>query len=247
LDAIDQLAVHQCGYCSRPLSEDSESLDYCSDAHQAAWLAERHEVAELIGYREPYDLPVHQSNLVELHSAETTPTRPDGGYGFEFVGQCPCCVTVQVTVDTSRFEAAMGRLVASVQRLREAIPDGDRTFARLSSGWVSFPARRNGRSRRGVTAGHPIVDELGPIGVVINSLRVAAPEPELVLEVPDEPPFGSDFDFEHRPAASLPDEPPPAVMPDLPARDWQALVDAHVSHTGPVRVSRAPRHLGRTT
>ncbi len=222
LDAIDQLAVHECGYCRTRLSPASESLDYCDDECQAAWLSERHEVQELIGYKEPCDLPVHASRLAEMYSPEVTPDRPDDEWEWRSYSRS---LTFELRVDTSSFARAMERFEASVRRLWEPIPEDDRVLARLLSGWVSFPARQNGRSRRGLTAGWTVFDELGPIGVVINSLRVAAPEPEVVVEQ-DEPPFGSDFDFEQTPAKSLPHEPLPAVIPAVLEQDWQALIDS---------------------
>lgn len=76
LDAIDQLAVHQCGHCQEPLAEDSTSLDFCSNVCQTAWTRNKHEIVALLDYEEPTDLPQHVSNLVELTSPETTPQRP---------------------------------------------------------------------------------------------------------------------------------------------------------------------------
>lgn len=73
LDAIDQLAVHQCGHCQEPLAEDSTSLDFCSNVCQTAWTRNKHEIVALLDYEEPTDLPQHVSNLVELSSPETTP------------------------------------------------------------------------------------------------------------------------------------------------------------------------------
>lgn len=73
LDAIDQLAVHQCGHCQEPLAEDSTSLDFCSNVCQTAWTRNKHEIVALLDYEEPVDLPQHVSNLVELTSPETTP------------------------------------------------------------------------------------------------------------------------------------------------------------------------------
>jgi hypothetical protein len=37
LDAIERLAVHQCGWCQLPLAADGPSMDYCSDRCQSAW------------------------------------------------------------------------------------------------------------------------------------------------------------------------------------------------------------------
>lgn len=73
LDAIDTLAVHCCGYCDEPLAVNGPSPDFCDSYCQLKWTARQAEVAELIGYREPDDLPAHASNLVELSSPEVTP------------------------------------------------------------------------------------------------------------------------------------------------------------------------------
>jgi hypothetical protein len=81
LDAIDQLAVHQCGHCQEPLAEDSTSLDFCSNVCQTAWTRNKHEIVALLDYEEPTDLAAHVSNLVELRSPETTP-RPEREWWF---------------------------------------------------------------------------------------------------------------------------------------------------------------------
>ena len=60
LDAIDTLAVHQCGQCDQPLPEGSVSAYWCDGVCQEAWNAARSEA--LVGYREPEDLPVHYSH-----------------------------------------------------------------------------------------------------------------------------------------------------------------------------------------
>lgn len=73
LDAIDTLAVHQCGQCDRALPDGSVSAYWCDDVCQEAWNAARGE--SLVGYREPYDLPVHINNQVEEFNPETTPRR----------------------------------------------------------------------------------------------------------------------------------------------------------------------------
>lgn len=48
LDAIDELAVHECGHCSKPLADDGPSMDFCSEEHQAAWLGNKRRVEQLI-------------------------------------------------------------------------------------------------------------------------------------------------------------------------------------------------------
>lgn len=226
LDAIDELAVHECGHCRRPLQVNGPSPDYCDDECQADWLADRHEVQELVGYREPYDLPQHESNLVELYSPEVTPPFEwvaDLSYRFNAVS------SFRITVDTSQLTGALERAEEGFRRLSERMAEAGEACARvltgMTEGWVIFDEIRDWQ----------------PTGILNEPPVSLAPEPEL-----DTPPFGSDFDFEHRTATTLPDQPPAAVMPDLPDRDWQAIVDARVSHTGPVRVTRVPRHLGRT-
>lgn len=53
LDAIDEVAVHECGHCRHPLDPDGPSWDFCSESCQVAWTRDRHEVHELVGYRAP--------------------------------------------------------------------------------------------------------------------------------------------------------------------------------------------------
>lgn len=73
LDAIAELAVHRCGNCDEPLAVNAPSPDFCDDVCQQQWTKRKVEVDELIGYREPFDLPEHQANQVELSSPEVTP------------------------------------------------------------------------------------------------------------------------------------------------------------------------------
>lgn len=249
LDAIDEVAVHECGHCRRQLRPDGPSLDFCSPWCQQAWVAAKHEVQELVGYVEPDDLPEHAANLEELSSPEVRPARPD--WLPEFAGPFGTVSDLRLTFqfDTTQIEAAIerasdaiGRLAEGFQRLREPIADSDRVLARLSDGWATFPAQPNRRSPRGFSPDWVIYDEISAVGILRNERSKPEPEPE---PEPDEPPFGSDFDFKHTPAKALPVEPLPAVMPDLPTRDWQALIDARTTHTGPVRRGRAPRRLGR--
>jgi hypothetical protein len=77
LAAIDEVAVHACGWCQRPLADDGPSPDFCGDVCQHQWTQRRHEVVELTGYREPLDIPAHVWNQREQSSPETTP----GGVG----------------------------------------------------------------------------------------------------------------------------------------------------------------------
>lgn len=72
LDAIDTLAVHQCGQCDRPLPDGSVSAYWCDDVCQEAWNTARGEA--LVGYREPEDLEAHYSNQPGLN----TVTLPSG-------------------------------------------------------------------------------------------------------------------------------------------------------------------------
>jgi hypothetical protein len=248
LDAIETLAVQECGHCRQPLDLNGPSLDFCGDWCQTDWLRAKQEIVELVGYDEPSDLPQHAYNLTEMYSPEVTPEHPDDGMSppLSYGGS----LTFELRVDTSRFESAMERLQASVQRLWEPIPDSDRVLARLSSGWVSFQARQNGRSRRGLTAGPPIFDEIRdwqPTGLInqitVSDVAHVFDVPEGLLLAGNAEPFGADFDFEWRPATSLPHSPPPAVLPALPSRDWQALIDRGA--TGPDRREHAPRQLAR--
>lgn len=98
LDAIDQVAVHQCGHCQEPLAEDSTSLDFCSNVCQTAWTRNKHEIVALLDYEEPTDLPQHVSNLVELSSPETTPRR---GILDRLFCDCPICSDLEVRLTTA--------------------------------------------------------------------------------------------------------------------------------------------------
>jgi hypothetical protein len=89
LDTIAGLAVHRCGHCDEPLTPRGPSPDFCDDVCQQRWTKRKAEVAELIGYREPYDLPEHQANQVELLSPEVIPP-PETGQGWPLCA-CPAC------------------------------------------------------------------------------------------------------------------------------------------------------------
>lgn len=236
LDAIAQVAVHQCGYCSRPLSEGSESPDYCGPVCQQAWVSERQQIIELVGYDEPGDLPEHAWNQVELYSPEVM---PPGGWVADLRYRFTAVSSVRIAVDTSQLTGALERAEEGFRRLGERMAEAGEAFARVS---------------RGVSADWVIFDEIHdwhPIGL-INSARITTSDVARVFDVPEElitrcpEPFGSDYDFTWRPTPGLYGALKPAVMPEAAARDWQALVDARVSHTGPVRRVRAPRQLGRT-
>lgn len=56
LDAIDQVAVHECGHCRKPLDVDGPSRDFCSESCQTSWTRAKQQVTALVGYREPVDL-----------------------------------------------------------------------------------------------------------------------------------------------------------------------------------------------
>lgn len=228
LDAIDQLAVHECGYCSRPLSEGSESLDYCGPRCQQAWVSERQQIVELVGYDEPSDLPEHVYNLVELAIPETTPPWP--GWESEEWDTTTGSLAVRTHINAFSF----ARAIQAAQ-------------ADWASAMLEYDLRGSVTMGRGLTADWVIIDEIHdwhPIGLINNTMRVTAPEAPPLS--PCEGGFGSDFDFVWRPVPGLYGDPRPAVMPGLPERDWQALVDAGRPHTGPVRRVRAPRQLGRT-
>lgn len=224
LAAIDELAVHECGQCRRPLRPDGPSPDFCGPWCQEDWLRAKQEIVELVGYREPCDLPVHAYNLVELSSPETTPAGV-----YEVTRRLNAVSTLRFTVqfDTTPIMDAFERVV-----------DAMRPFSAAAGQFLT-----------GFSGGQVIFDEIHdwqPLGLEpLRSMSLGfhpEPEPE-PCETPEL--FGADFDFEHRPATTLPDEPPPAVMPALPERDWQALVDARTRGSGPEQRSRAPRQLGR--
>lgn len=225
LDAIDQVAVHECGHCRRPLGPDSPSLDFCSPWCQADWTRANQEVTELVGYREPDDLAAHAYNLVELSSPETTPAW-EQPYGIYETALGATDLRVTFTFDTSRFNAACDRASSAIDSLM--LRFGDAYFQVVDEG-PAVVFNRDWQPRG-----------MDPLQAMSFGYR-EEPEPE-VCETPEL--FGADFDFEHRPATTLPHEPPPAVMPALPERNWQALVDAHTS-SGPERHRRAPRELGR--
>lgn len=56
LAAIDELAVHECGQCQKPLDAGGPSRDFCSETCQTSWTRAKQQVTDLIGYREPVDL-----------------------------------------------------------------------------------------------------------------------------------------------------------------------------------------------
>lgn len=199
LDAIDTLAVHQCGHCSRPLSEDGQSLDFCDDYCQQAWVSNRNEVVELIGYREPWDVPAYQGNLVELYSPEVTPPwepQPIGPVGISF------------TCGISPLEAAMRDMWARTFTTWQEQILGDLSMFQPQGIRVEFN-----------TAPILIFDEVRHF-----SLRAPTTEPEPLTQGE---PFDPDYEYDWRPVPGLhDDEPPPPVMAPLPERDWQALIDA---------------------
>lgn len=43
LNAIDDLAVHHCGYCDASLGPEARSRYFCNEEHQAAWNTARSE------------------------------------------------------------------------------------------------------------------------------------------------------------------------------------------------------------
>lgn len=236
LDAIDELAVHECAHCSERLPVDSESLNYCDDECQAAWLSEQRQIVDLVGYREPDDLAAHAYNQVELRSPETTPAW--AGWESEEWNTTTGSLAVRTHINAFSFARA----------IQEAQAD-------WASAMLEYDLRGSVTMGRGVTADWVIIDEIHdwhPIGLINNTMRITTSDVARVFDVPEElitrcpEPFGSDFDFAWRPTPGLYGDLKPAVMSDLPERDWQALVDAHVPHTGPVRPVRAPRQLGRT-
>lgn len=234
LDAIDEVAVHECGYCRGPLHPGGPSADFCNDGCQAAWLSAKHEVQELVGYREPYDLPQHQANLVELCSPEVTPLTEWAArisYRFNRVSE------FRLTVDTCQITAALERAEEGFRQFGERLAVARSAFEQAS---VGFRSVFDGVLDVWTGDWRPV--GLGPL----EALELSNPE----LDLPDEPlegePFGADYNFDWRPVQALHADPAGPVLPVLPDRDWQALVDARTANTGPVRAARAPRHLGRT-
>lgn len=231
LDAIDELAVHECGHCSKPLPADSESPDYCGPDCQSAWLAAKQEVIELVGYREPDDLPQHVDNQWEMRSPETTPARPDWvDFDHDAWWSTSDGIVYDLRVDTTRLQRAFDEMLARI--------------------W-QWDMHAQATVSRGFPAGLVIVDELHhwqPRGI-LNTPGVTVEYNTTPISLyPDAPePFGSDFDFEHRPARSLPDSPPPAVMPELPEVDWQAVVDRamHRTELNRWRIMEQVRHDAR--
>lgn len=72
IEAIDHaIGCHRCG---GPTGNSPSDL-FCSDWCQQEWYEAR--TVPLDGYTEPYDLPQHVGNLLELHSPEVTP-EPEG-------------------------------------------------------------------------------------------------------------------------------------------------------------------------
>jgi hypothetical protein len=210
LDAINELAVHECGHCRRPLRPDGASPDFCGPWCQEEWLRAKQEVVELVGYREPWDLPQHVGNLVELSSPEVTPRFdfPTGGLyemqaGFHRVGESLTTVTYRLEVDMAPLRAAFEAMSIATER----------AWADLRAAW----------------------DRMTPNLVVFDEIhhwrwqseQQAADAP---VEVDDQ--FGADFDFEWRPARTLPDAPPPAAQRARTEPDWQAMADAG-RRTGP--------------
>lgn len=236
LDAIDTLAVQECGHCRQPLDPDGPSPDFCGDWCQAVWLQAKQEIVDLVGYREPSDLPQHAYNLVEMFSPEVMPIR-----SYAFGGLADLSVTF--TFDTSQLQAALDRADAVLAGLRDRMGHfGDAYFRVIDQDVTDAGVRQIRRAEwiRGPSAPWAVIDELHlwqPTGIR-NMPGRASGEPAEAGEHAE--PFGADFDFEWRPASTLPDTPPPVVLAPLPERDWQALIDRTA---GPERRVRAPRLL----
>lgn len=202
LAAIDELAVDECGQCRRPLRADSASLDFCGPWCQEEWLRAKQEVVELVGYREPWDLPQHVGNLVELESPETTPPDFDMWSGLQLVRDPRHAVTYRLEVNLEPMRAAFEAMAAASVR----------ALVNIQAAWES----------------------MAPSFVVFDEIHQWRwePDPEPALPPLGEEPFGADFDFEWRPARTLPDAPLPAPQRLQPEPDWQAPADAG-SRTGP--------------
>jgi hypothetical protein len=100
LDAIDDVAVQECGWCRSALDENGPSADFCSAICQTSWTQRKHEVDELVGYREPIDLPAHVANQVEMSSPEVTP---------ESACSCGLCLSSVAPALVQRLRERRGR------------------------------------------------------------------------------------------------------------------------------------------
>jgi len=206
LDAIDTLAVHQCAWCSKPLAEDGPSADFCEDYCQAAWLANRHEVVELVGYREPYDLPEYQGNQVELRSPEVTPAVEWSACSCGACGGPWQTATFTLTYDDSRLREAIGSM-------------WERLYSSYYERIVNLTSWQPSVQIQGISPlASWIMDEA-------RWYSVGEPTSEQSAVTPDEP-FDPDYEYDWRPVPGLHD--PEPLLPVMPAveRDWQALANA---------------------
>ncbi|CRK59057.1 hypothetical protein [Alloactinosynnema sp. L-07] len=110
VDLID--AAIGCQHCGGTL-DGSPSGDFCSPDCQQGWHAARTD--PLVGYREPYDLPVHVDNLVERHSPECTPRTTE--------------ITIRISPDISEFQQ---RMREQQQAAAQAIATMQRACQRLA-------------------------------------------------------------------------------------------------------------------
>lgn len=206
LDAIDELAVQQCGQCSRPIPVDGESPDFCDSWCQQEWTERHNEIVELVGYREPDDLPMHAANLAEMYSPETA--SPTGDLR-ELRGRSGE-LRVRFDFGWSQLEDSIASMVEWMDRYQQDI---DNAAVRLALGWQAR------------AADWAIVDEIHdwrPLGILNTpGVRLIEPEP-----LPDPLPF----DYTWRPVPHLHGDPLPPLMPDPPERDWQALLDTARPH-----------------
>lgn len=235
LAAIDELAVQQCGHCNAPLADDGQSPDFCGPDCQQAWTETRNEIVELIGYREPYDLPVHQARLVEFTSPEVTP----GYSGFTNVSLAELLPANGVSVED--FPASFAEVAARIdqtmlgfdrvvivnrdvyeargiiERFSSPPPPSDHASGRALD--VSLVYRAHVRQRISIAFDVPehLLDGSVSIGY---SLGEAQPEPV------GDGPFDPDHEYEWRPVPSLSGESIELPVMAAVERDWQALVDA---------------------
>jgi hypothetical protein len=78
LDAIDELAVHHCGWCQNPLADDAPSPDFCNERCQELWSSRQRQSVK------PPPAPARTSQPLDIHILP----RPD----------CTCTICSSSTV-----------------------------------------------------------------------------------------------------------------------------------------------------
>lgn len=248
LDAIDEVAVHRCGYCDTPLGPEAPSSLFCDGGCQEAFYAARSEA--LVGYREPRDIPQHVYNQVEESSPETTAARPFPGRLMALMDTSltlsgNCYVRLSTNPPEPRDE------VSESGYARRAIQwsttgDGPFTWTMGDAGDLDFTVTVDtsalDRALRDALAAAdrmPFGDRTDwhPIGL-INSLKEATtvePGPECLTD-------GVAFDFGYPSTAALAAEQPPAPVMAPYLLDVEAI-QRHIDGGGltPERIRTARR------